>query len=304
MSTSEFSNIGHSSAAWICPSCSRPNNSSLIYSVPGEDADDTSKTDSVPINLSTHPSMLDSISDISMPSRSSTSTEPYSDTSFASADQSHVFTSSPKTAPRTHTKKSLRVLNVNFRSLRKKGKLLEAIILDTDPDIIIGTETWLDKDIHPSEILPNGLGYNIQRRDRPESPHGGVLIAVKKALQFSDIYCSQDVELISGTVKMNSKSSITVVAYYRPPDKTDKAYLTKTREEIARLREKSKRNIFLLGGDFNLPDIKWATLQVEGSQNPFRVNKSFFDMTADNSLEQIVSFPTRKDKLASLKRNQ
>ena len=228
--------------------------------MPEEDADDTSKTDSVPINLSTHPSMLDSISIITMPSRSSTSTNPYSDTSFASAGQSHVFTSSLKTAHRTHTKKSLRALNENFRSLRKKGKLLEAIILDTDPDIIIGTETWPDKDIHSNEILPNGLGYNIQRRDQPESPHGGVLIAVKKLLQFSDIKCSQDVELIRGTVKVNSKSSITVIAYCRPPDKTDNAFLTKTSEEIARLREKSKENILLLSGDFNLPDINWATL--------------------------------------------
>ena len=87
---------------------------------------------------------------------------------------------------------------MNFQSLRKKGKLLEAIILDADPDIIIGTETWLDKDFASREILANGLGYDIQRRDRPQDHHGGVLIAAKKALQLSDIFCSQEVELISG----------------------------------------------------------------------------------------------------------
>ena len=62
--------------------------------------------------------------------------------------------------------------------------------MDTDPDIIIGTETWLDKDFACSEILSSSLGYDIQRRDRPQDHHGGVLIAAKKALQLVDIYCS------------------------------------------------------------------------------------------------------------------
>ena len=107
-------------------------------------------------------------------------------------------------------------------------------------------------------------------------------------------------ELISGKVKVNSKNSITVAAYYRPPNRTDEAYLSKTNDEIALLRDKNKRNIFLLGGDFNIPDINWATLQVEGSQYPNRVNQSFLDMTVVNSLEQIVTFPTRKDKTLDL----
>ena len=41
-----------------------------------------------------------------------------------------------------------------------------------------------------SEILANGLGYDVQWRDRPHDPHSGVLFAAKKALQLSNIYCS------------------------------------------------------------------------------------------------------------------
>jgi hypothetical protein len=64
--------------------------------------------------------------------------------------------------------------------LRKKGKLLETIIESTDPDIIIGTETWLDPTFRSSEIFPDYYLYDIERRDRPKDPHGGVLIAAKK----------------------------------------------------------------------------------------------------------------------------
>ena len=58
MSTTEFSRLGRSEEAWSCPSCASINNSSRIYSVP--DADDHDATRS--LNYSTHPSMLDSVS--------------------------------------------------------------------------------------------------------------------------------------------------------------------------------------------------------------------------------------------------
>ena len=189
---------------------------------------------------------------------------------------------------------------INFQSLRKKGKLLEAIIFDSDPDIIIGSETWLDSSIASSEILPNDLGYDIQRRDRPHDPHGGVLIAAKRGLQLGNIYCSQDIELISGTVTMEGNKTITIISYYRPPNRTDEAYVNKSREEFDSLLGKKRKNIFLTGGDFNLPDVNWDTLKVEGTQYPAKVTQVFFDMVSDNSLEQMVDFPTRKEKTLDL----
>jgi hypothetical protein len=63
--------------------------------------------------------------------------------------------------------------------LREKVKLPETIIESTGPDIIIGTETWLDPIFKSSEISPDYYPYDIERRDRPKDPYGGVLIAVK-----------------------------------------------------------------------------------------------------------------------------
>jgi hypothetical protein len=54
------------------------------------------------------------------------------------------------------TKKHLRILNMNFQSLKRKDKLLEAIIETTEPDILIGTETWLD-----ANMISSGLFYLV-----------------------------------------------------------------------------------------------------------------------------------------------
>jgi hypothetical protein len=56
------------------------------------------------------------------------------------------------------------------------------IVLDTTkPDVIIGTETWLNPKISSYEYFPQDQ-YTVYRTDRPSSKQGqsrgGVLIAV------------------------------------------------------------------------------------------------------------------------------
>jgi hypothetical protein len=60
-----------------------------------------------------------------------------------------------------------------------KSKLcrLSNVIDSAKPDIIIGTETWLDKDIRDSEICPRG--YVLHRKDRTNKTGGGVLLAIQ-----------------------------------------------------------------------------------------------------------------------------
>ena len=146
MSTTEFSLLGRSKETLFCPSCASINSSSRIYSVPESEEQDASQS----LNYSAHPSMLDSVSDISFPARSSTSTEQSSISSLSNS-RNPILTFSPKQVRQSkHQQKSPRILNINFQSLRKKGKLLGAIIIDADADIILGTEIWLDKSIASS----------------------------------------------------------------------------------------------------------------------------------------------------------
>ena len=176
---------------------------------------------------------------------SHTSNETLTDQSFVSADQPMPSSPKPGTRPRPK-KKSLPILIVNFQSLRKKGKLPDAIIIDSDPDIIIGSETWLDKSIASSEVLPNDLGFDIQRKDRLQYPHGGVLIAARRDLQLRNIHCSETIELISGTVTVEGNQTICIASYYRPQNRTDEAYIDNTRQEIDLLMGKKRKNIFLI----------------------------------------------------------
>ena len=87
-------------------------------------------------------------------------------------------------------------LKHHFPEPQKERK---TVIEDADPDIIIGTETGLDSTIGSAEILPYQLGYDIQRRDRPNDAHGGVLIAAK-SLQLGEVEYSTGIEFISASI--------------------------------------------------------------------------------------------------------
>jgi hypothetical protein len=83
--------------------------------------------------------------------------------------------------------KALRFLCINFQSARKKGKDISALVESVQPDIIMGTETWLSEDVCSSEFFDTSLGFNIHRNDIERDPHGGVLLAVKIDLELSNV---------------------------------------------------------------------------------------------------------------------
>jgi hypothetical protein len=78
---------------------------------------------------------------------------------------------------------------------------LESRIENSEPDIIIGTETWLNEDISSYELIANTLNFDIYRRDRLTDAHGGVLIAARRDLMLGNVVKSKTLELISGKIK-------------------------------------------------------------------------------------------------------
>jgi hypothetical protein len=49
-----------------------------------------------------------------------------------------------------------------------------------------------------------------------------------------------------------------------------------------------------------MPDIDWEEQTIINRQYPIKTNQTFLEIVADNGLEQIVDFPTRKDNTLDL----
>jgi hypothetical protein len=120
--------------SWNCDICDLPNLSSHIF--------DTSTITSVNSN------------------------DTFTDTSFnIDSLGSPTATSSPmqKTRSNAYTKKprsdtQLRILVVNYQSIKNKKQELENLVETSKPDIMIGTESWLSNDIQSTEIMYSLVG--------------------------------------------------------------------------------------------------------------------------------------------------
>lgn len=103
-----------------------------------------------------------------------------------------------------------------------------------------------------------------------------------------------------GTLQLPDKKQMVICGYYRPPDRVDESYLTHSYEEISALQSTYKKSIFIVSGDFNLPDIQWSDNTTTGHSYPHRVSQNFLDLAHDLSLEQMVDFPTRYENTLDL----
>ena len=94
-----------------------------------------------------------------------------------------------KSAKKSNTGSTQRIVNVNnvnvnFQSIKTKQGQLYNVLDSIKPDIIFGTENWIDNSIKDSQIFTTG--YNIYRNDRNVNG-GGVLLAVRDNLISSPV---------------------------------------------------------------------------------------------------------------------
>ena len=148
-------------------------------------------------------------------------------------------------------------------------------------DIIYATETHLSGETDAELELAE---FNIHRRDRPvNGKHGGgVMIAIRKSLDSTCILKGKDF-LHHTFVTRRNKPPAVVACAYRPPDNNIEV-ATAIARDITDIRSKFKKSDFMMGGDFNLPDINWETFEIKGGNYSKNVNQIILDSCSDNGL--------------------
>ena len=83
----------------------------------------------------------------------------------------------------TATRNTIKVLNLSCQSLLKIKAEFHALLKYHDPDIVVGTESWLNEKHLDYEYFPQSKGYSPFRRNRnSESQRGRVFILVRHSL--------------------------------------------------------------------------------------------------------------------------
>ena len=163
------------------------------------------------------------------------------------------------------------------------------------PDIILGCETWLKPGITQGEIFPPE--FSLYRKDRSDG-YGGVLIGVHRSLISHQIDIDTDAEFIAVKI-LNGDQNIIVASAYRPTD-NNQQYIDSLNQAITDLCLANRDTAVWIGGDFNLPDVKWSTNEVIGHQYRKSISESVLHMLANVGMEQMVDFPTRGDRTLDL----
>ena len=281
MSTPVYEALAHSNVSWHCISCGMPQFSSSLF-------------DSFQMETS---NIFDSLTSSSQSSDTSTcsSTAPPSP-GPPLATSSPTRRRSPKKV--NYAKRKMKILNVNFQSIKNKKEEFGTLIDSTNPDIILGTETWLNSTICSSELFPPG--YDVVRKDRADG-YGGVCIAIKKDVIFEELTCRSDVdvEAIFTKIHLSRYQTLIICVMYRPPSSST-TYMDNLCNVVEDIHTQHRNAVLWLGGDLNLPDINWETHAIEGNQNPNATNARFMDMVQNCGLQQIVNFPTRQKNCLDL----
>ena len=269
-----YYDLQHPEVRWNCRICGNDNFSSVLF-----DLHDIDKTDSLPHGESIF--SIDSIESIS-PVRT-----------FRPGHQS---TPTRLSKQKQLKDRPLRIVNINFRSIVNKVSETQNMIDSVQPDVIIGTETWLSKDIKDSEIFSSC--YSVFRKDR-DSRGGGVLIAVKD--EFKSTLVSEldtDCEILWVQLVLQHKKHLYICAFYRP-HVSDQESLNQLELSLQR-GNLTKNPKMIICGDFNLPDWDWTDRTLKKPTSYPSLHNQFLELIDDLGMEQMVKQPTRDDNILDL----
>lgn len=172
---------------------------------------------------------------------------------------------------------ALHVLYQNVRGLRTKLSNFKINFLCGAFDLIMVTESWLNKDICDRELVDNN--YNVFRRDRDltnssKKDGGGVLVIVRNELNASIVPdFNSEAEDIWIVIKVNKRRIYICCVYIAPGN--DMAYLSFARKLESNRNKMGVQDLILICGDFNCPSVKWVNQSFSIVLNPTEVENKF-----------------------------
>ena len=181
----------------------------------------------------------------------------------------------------------------NCRSVRNKLPYLELILSSNMYDIVCLVETFLTNVDTDALLLFGNTNYKIYRNDR-KSHSGGVAIICKSNLNPIQLYFNNFNNIEHITLVLHYTKNIRLSCIYRPPS-TD----FNTHKSICKFLFALCDTISptIIVGDFNLPLYNW-------NDNTFPNYPStyceFENSLCQNSLIQLITFPTRNNNLLDL----
>ncbi|XP_075539218.1 uncharacterized protein LOC142573891, partial [Dermacentor variabilis] len=182
----------------------------------------------------------------------------------------------------------LSVLLVNCRSVKNKVDNFMSLVATVKPQIVMGTESWLDNTIPNVEIFPPG--FTVYRKDR-HGHGGGVFILISNALSSTQILFENNSESVWCLVKLPNGNNVVYGTFYRPPGSSDSFGL------LSEMLSLLPNSVFL-GGDFNLPEFNWNAGCAAGNRSC--IYKEFEELLGLNRLQQYVLEPTRENAILDL----
>ena len=186
----------------------------------------------------------------------------------------------------------LKLLILNCQSIKNKGPEFEALVTTAQPDIVIGTESWLDDSVLSSEYLLT-KEYEPFRADRKHTKGGGSFILVSRKFESTQLHIPENpCELVFAQVNLVGCSKLIVGSFYRS-QATDFEYF-ETFDNISRQIITSHPSAHVwIGGDFNLPDVLWDTNTVPPGATDSAICHAAVQLALDSGLTQVVDRPTR-----------
>lgn len=170
---------------------------------------------------------------------------------------------------------------MNCRSIINKTHELEAVLLSYQPDIVALTETWMHSGILDHEVVPPG--YAILRKDR-KTRGGGVALLIRHGIPYTAMPMASDIEAV--WCKFYVKDEITYIGVvYRPPD-AEVSFLEALYDYMLTHALRGKK--IIVAGDFNLPEVKWDSLNLAT-----KTGNVLADIMFTFNLTQVVTVPTR-----------